>query len=152
MKSETADFQEIFASSNVAESLNASAPVLNSAPEPALPLDDSLWNFLDDPLSKAGQEIQDAALIAEISGYEFTAAPQVSTPDPAPPSTVFADFIKRTTRVLGGAPRHRRAVETIVSKAKSTPRFAAMRDDSHWGTLVQACADFVTSAILHAGV
>jgi hypothetical protein len=99
-KSENADFQEIFGSSSVSQSLNADAPV-NPPSEPALPLDDTLWEFLAAPLGKAGQQIADQALIAEISGYEPAA--RVSEPTPAPPSDALISFTAGTPTPHPGA-------------------------------------------------
>ena len=147
-KSEDADFQEMFGSSTVAESLNADAPVARPLAEIWLPTDSDLWNCLDDPLCKAGQEIQDAALIAEISGFDSAVQPLVAEPDTASlESNVFEKVVEQTATILEGIPRHRAAMELICSRLKKSPVLLSTKDDPTWDRLAEAMTKFTTTTI-----
>jgi hypothetical protein len=146
-KSEDADFQEIFGGSSVEESLGA-GPVLQPGKEPWLPTHDSLWTFLDDPLGKAGQEIQDAALIAEISGFDSAVQPLVAEPDTASlESNVFEKVVEQTATILEGIPRHQAAMELICSRLKKSPVLLSTKDDPAWDRLAEAMTKFTTTTI-----
>jgi hypothetical protein len=146
-KSEDADFQEMFGSSTVAESLNADAP-LNHGSFPDVPTDSAMWNFLDDPLGKAGEQIADQALIAEISGFDSAVQPLVAEPDTASlESNVFEKVVEQTATILEGIPRHRAAMELICSRLKKSPVLLSTKDDPTWDRLAEAMTKFTTTTI-----
>ena len=147
-KSENVDFQEMFGSSTVAESLNADAPVLQPAPEPWLPTDDSLWNFLDESLGKDGEHALDVAFIKEISGYERTTAPQVPEAESLLESSAFEKVIHKTATTLENVPRHRQAMQLICDRLrKSSALSPALRADPAWDDLVTAGTKFITGSV-----
>ena len=149
-KSESIDFVELFGASSVRESLNANVMELQQRQPAPLPMDDAIFDFLSPTSNKAAQQVLDDALVQEISGYEPAAAP--IRPAPISTSTAMFDFTKRAARVLHEAPAHRRAIQTIVNKFRYSKALTSTRDDSAWDRLVQSSADFVTGAILAAGV
>ena len=68
MKHESIAFQEIFGASTVRESLGALTAY--AKPEPQLPTDSDLWEFLEVPTGKAVQQIQDEEFIKAVSGCD----------------------------------------------------------------------------------
>jgi hypothetical protein len=146
-KSEDADFMEIFGSSSVAESLNADAPLLLPAPEP-LPTDAAVWEFLDVPLGKAAREIQDAAFVQEISGFE--PVPAQDHPDSLLEFSATDDFIKRVTAEVLTGPRHRAAMQLAVDRIRKSAVLAPIRDSPRWADLVSACTTFVAGELVAA--
>lgn len=151
-KSQSADFQEIFGASTIAESLDANTPVsYSNKPEPVLPTDNELWELLTTSSGRVAQHIEDQEFIREISGAEPSASLPVFTPKTESAGHELRDFTKRAARVLRDAPAHRRAMQKIVGRIRNSAMFEPVRNDPAWDRLVETGVNFVVGAILEAG-
>jgi hypothetical protein len=142
VKTESAEFQEIFGSSSVEESLG---PSTHQKSEVQLPLlDDPLW-FDQITDGRSAEEVTDADFIKTISGCDpVTVSVRV---DPV------TEFAKRTTariqEIEKQSPRRRKEIRAMLRKfVDRLPGRRTERFDSDFERLAESALRFITRAVL----
>jgi hypothetical protein len=123
--------------------LDEIAPAVHRKPEPQLPMDDPRYDF--EPAGHAGDALVAQASDSELFGKIVGFAPVRPVPSP---TSIMADFSKRAARVLQSAPKHRRAIQAITDRLRTSELFEPIKNDPVWERLTQHATNYVIGSIL----